>query len=145
MTIHYVMWAGLMLTLVGAGLACFEWYRGRGAGQLPSSLVGILVFTTQIVGPEHFWLSGLTAVVAVGFLVYTIATFPHRVPLQSVPGILMVLLFVLFAMMVALPNDAPRGILTAIFYALIAVLLVTGGAVSWMLYKAMIRARAVNR
>jgi hypothetical protein len=146
MTLQHVLWAGLALTLVGTAMGCVEWYRGRGAKQALSSIPGILVYIVMLAGPQqHPWLAVVSFVVAVGFFIYMMATMRHGIPWQSAPGICFVLLVVLFAVMVALPDDAPRGVLTAVFYALMAVLVAMGAVTSWMLYKAMVRARATSR
>jgi len=144
MTLQHVMWAGLALTLVGTALGCREWYRGRGAREALTSIPGIAVYIVLLTGSDNPWLAGVSLLVAVGFLVYAMATTQHRIPWQSAPGICFVLLAVLFAVMVALPGDAPRA-LTAVFYALMVVLVATGAAVFWMLYKAMVRSRSISR
>ena len=145
MTLQHVMWAGLALTLVGTAIGCREWYRGRGARQALTSIPGILVYIGLIAGSQHPWLAGASFVVAIGFLIYAMATTHLRIPWQSAPGIAFVVLAVLFAVMVALADDAPRGVFTAVFYALMAVLVASGAAASWMLYNAMVRARAASR
>ena len=118
MILQNIMWAGLALTLVGTAIGCREWYRGGGARQALSSIPGIVVYIVLLAGPGNPWLAGVSLAVGGGFFIYAMATTRHRIPWQSAPGIGFVVLVILFALMTALPDDVPRGVLIAVFYAL---------------------------